>query len=181
MRKLAFILVVCFAADGFSESRNEIMDKQDRSDYNYHKNGLENMRAADKKAADIYASSKAPGFYEFDPDTQRSNAIAKTITSALSKPRKYDNILVLRLSCIIPDSIITLNVRYKDVTWNLEENKIKGSSQTDGEGFLKIRFSSDGSIKGKTISINLKNISKNIELGAGPYEIFLPEESCKSK
>lgn len=181
MRKLSGILILFLASVGLGESRSEIMEKLDRTDFKHNKNGVESTRALEEKATDIYAGSKKTGFYEFDSDVQRSNVIAKTIVSSLTGPKRRDNVLVLHLSCTIPDSMVAFNLRNKDIVWNLRNKKLTGSSQTDGEGFLRIRFSSSGSVKRESISLNIKNTIANVDLSTGPYELFFPEEICKSK
>lgn len=174
-----FCLILSLANGAFAESRGEI-GKLDRAEFRHNKNSVQNARAIEEKVTDIYAGSKNLGFYEFDSEIHGSNIIANTITSALSKPKKYDNVLVLRLSCTMPDSMVAFSLKNKDIVWNLKNKKITGSSQTDGEGFLRIRFSSIGSVKHENISINIKNIITNIDLSAGPYELFFSEEICKS-
>ncbi|WP_413578607.1 hypothetical protein ACLVWU_08725 [Bdellovibrio sp. HCB290] len=165
-----------------AETRQEIRDIEDRSQFNYNTKSNDRAQKQEREFGEKLAS-KDLGFSEKQKGTMESDPVAQTIVSAFTKSPTFESLLIFRLQCIIENSPLPLNLKYKDIKWSLAGSKgqktLSGSIQSDAQGIAKIVMSTEGRAQGKTLKVDVDGITKEIVLGSGPYEIFLPEKSCK--
>jgi hypothetical protein len=167
-------------------------DPQDSQYKSAYQKGVEEQeREAQRQQAvnEQHATSKSLGFHENRSGEAAKDVIAGVIADAISAPY-YESVLVLRVSCEVPNSIVLLYPRFKDMSWELEKDKAgepklkytsKGTSQSDAEGFYRLRFSTKGSISQKRITLKFGEAEHTLKLAEGPYELSLPEPFCKNK
>lgn len=187
-------LIMCLTLLGFSlfnmanaETRGEILEKNDKSDFAYSSHSQDQLN--DRKSINLIniADFKKLGFYEVKDSTSKSDHVLQVIVSAYTKPPEVTGVLVVRIYCLIPDSIIPISPRYKTVKWSIKSEDsetekrrdLLGEVQTDGEGFVRIQISSSGSVLGRKVILNIAGKTSEIELGKGPYEVFIPENACR--
>jgi hypothetical protein len=165
--------------------REEITNSQSKSKFESNVSPQTRFKQDENKILEL-SISKNPGFYQFENSSLKNNVAAQLTVDAFTKPITYNNILVIRFSCIEPGSIFTIYPKNKNIIWHIENQKyegknIDGTSQIDDEGFVRIRFLSEGNIGDKSIMVKFANTNKKLTLNTGPYEFFYSLDACRSK
>lgn len=187
MRKEWILLAaVLVTSRGFAETRSEIRERQDESNFQYNIKSGDRFHENEKAFGEALAKSQSLGLIEksdVPPVSDKPEGGAVTFKSAAT-----DVLLVLRFSCDLEDSPFPQYMRYRTAQWEiLQSQGVKGSknltgeAQSDAQGYVRIGFASKESVRGKKMKLKIGEEQREIELGAGPYELFFPEKVCFSK
>lgn len=183
------ILSLFLALFGFGQQRlaaSQDVHYQTMEQKVQEEQGQENQRQ--QMVTEQHIKEKNPGFFQHTSDKPQVTIAGAIVDTASTS--YYESILVLKVSCEAMGSIVKLPPRFKNISWKLEKDEkadkgikytSEGQSQTDGDGFLRIRFSTQGSISDKKIFLKLGAIENSFVLYQGPHEITVPESFCKNK
>ena len=181
------ILVLFVYLTSNAQTIGEIHDQADPSDFRYNTKAGERLNEQNRNASEIMATGNVPGFYEFNQNTMKGDPLGNVILSTAIGPTQYDNVLIFKLICEIQNSIIPINYRNKSVKWKpkftlpKEDKPSWKDTQTDNNGYFKIRFLSNGSAKGKTLELQIRNRVVQVNLQDGPFLYSLSEEECLNR
>lgn len=181
-----FLTAMLVSSQVFGETRQEIRERQDESNFQYNIKSGERFHENEKAFGEALANSQALGLTEKSEMPPISDK--PEVGSVVFKSSSTDVLLVLRFSCELDDSPFPQYMRYRTAKWSIPEVKsssggksLSGETQSDTQGYARIGFASRESVRGKKMKLQVGEIHKEIELGVGPYELFFPEKVCFSK
>lgn len=184
--KWMFLGLMFVSTQAYAETRQEIRERQDESNFQYNIKSGERFHENEKAFGEALAKSQALGLTEksdVPPTSDKQDAGAVVFRSSST-----DVLLVLRLSCDLEDSPFPQYMRYRTAKWSIPVGKssgggkdLVGETQSDSQGYVRIGFASKESVRGKKMKLEIGDIQKEVELGVGPYELFFPEKVCFSK
>lgn len=175
-----FILAnLVFINISVAQTRNDVRMLEIKKE---HKSMFDDYESVLKNSAETYATSKKPGFYtyEFGEDPPPHYFIDVVINAVDGSDPEYNHILIIRVFCEIPDSIVPIPLKNKTFDWLVKDSKLQGKTISDQEGFLRIRLTSKEHLSGYTLSLKQGSFEKVVSLSSGPYELYLPEKECRS-
>lgn len=184
--KWMFLGVMFVSVQVFAETRQEIRERQDESNFQYNIKSGERFHENEKAFGEALAKSQVLGLTEKSDVPPTSDK--PDTGSVVFRSSSMDVLLVLRFSCDLEDSPFPQYMRYRSAKWSIPGVKgangganLAGETQSDSLGYVRIGFASRESVRGKKMKLEIGDIQKEIELGVGPYELFFPEKVCFSK